>query len=413
MADLYNYVVLTGTIETDTADIQTEVQTEFTNAFGSSLSLSSSSPQGLLITEETLSRTSVADNNVALANQINPNLSGGVFLDALCALTAVQRSPNTYSLVVGTLTGVTGTIIPIGSLAHDTNQNQWQTTAPVTINGSTTVSFQAVVPGPLTIEAASLTSIVTNILGWETVTNAAPQTQTGLASQSDAELKTFRLNTLAAQGTALPLAILAGLYLTPDQGGAGCTSATFLENISGTTQVVKRNPSDASGVTMTGHSIYVCATGGTDVEIAKVLTSKKDGGAGYSNGASAFPVSVLLTVPISMQVIDVLFDRPDLIPIKVKVKISANTSVQDPVSVVTTALLNYANGLLPSQPGLVIGASVSAFEFAGAITFAAPGIFVLDSQVGLVSGSLGYATLPFFVWQLPTLVAGNIVVDII
>ena len=86
MTNVYDYVATTGVIVPDTAVIQTQVQDEYLAAFGSDLNISPSTPQGILITTETLARSSVADNNATLANQINPNESGGIFLDALLAL---------------------------------------------------------------------------------------------------------------------------------------------------------------------------------------------------------------------------------------------------------------------------------------------------------------------------------------
>ena len=72
----------------------------------------------MLIAAETLARTEVVNNNAALANQINPNNAGGVFLDAILALTGMQRSSATQTLVTNvTLTGVAGTVISAGTLA--------------------------------------------------------------------------------------------------------------------------------------------------------------------------------------------------------------------------------------------------------------------------------------------------------
>lgn len=414
MADVYNYVTLTGTIETDTSVIQTEVQGEFQTAFGTDLSLESSTPQGLLISDETLARSAVADNNVAVANQINPNIAGGIYLDALAALTAAQRAPVGYSQVIGSLTGVSGTIVPIGSQALDLNGNLWETIVSVTILGGTAATiFQSVAPGGITIAIASLTSIVSTVLGWETVTNAAVQYQLGSDAQSDAAFRNYRLNTLAGQGTALPLATLAGLYTAVSLGGAGCTSVSFLENLSNVTAVVKKHPSDPTGVTMTGHSIYICAAGGSNLDIANVLTSKKGGGCGYSNGASMTPIAQPITVPYSGQVLTVLFDRPDPVPIQVQVKISANTSIPNPTQVVKAAIEAYAAGQIPGENGLGIGDSVSGFEFAGAITTYSPGIFVLDVQIATIPGTLGYATIPITVWQQANVTDSSITVIIV
>ncbi len=99
VVDIYNYIEPQGVIVTDTTgEILNEVINEYQNAFGQDLIAptinnpqSFSTPQGLLITSETLARQSVVDNNALLANQINPNVSGGIFLDAILALLDYQE----------------------------------------------------------------------------------------------------------------------------------------------------------------------------------------------------------------------------------------------------------------------------------------------------------------------------------
>jgi hypothetical protein len=115
----YSYLTTTGTIIPDTADLKAEVQAEFRAALGSDLSIEDETPQGVLIVGEVQSRSAAAANNAALANQINPDVSGGVFLDALSALSGLQRAAATVTVVSGVeLTGVPGTVIPTGTRAR-------------------------------------------------------------------------------------------------------------------------------------------------------------------------------------------------------------------------------------------------------------------------------------------------------
>lgn len=59
--------------------------------FGQDLDISPETPQGVLITMETENRDAIVRNNAELANQINPDLAGGVFLDAIWALMGGAR----------------------------------------------------------------------------------------------------------------------------------------------------------------------------------------------------------------------------------------------------------------------------------------------------------------------------------
>jgi hypothetical protein len=106
------YINQTGTILPDTSGILTDVTNEYLAVFGADLVVSPSSPQGVLITAEALARTEVVQNNAQIANQINPNIAGGTFLDAIMSLTGIQRTAQTQTQVPNvTVAGVAGTII--------------------------------------------------------------------------------------------------------------------------------------------------------------------------------------------------------------------------------------------------------------------------------------------------------------
>jgi uncharacterized phage protein gp47/JayE len=293
----YEYIADSGIIVPDTADILTGVQDEFKAAFGSDLIVTADTPQGVLINAEALARSEVVNNNAALANQINPNTAGGVFLDAIMALLGQERTPASPSVVTGVLlTGVAGTVIPAGSQAKTSVGDLFQTISNVTLNGSgqATATFQSVQNGAIPCAIAALTNIVTNVLGWETVSNPTAATL-GTTTQSDQAARTFRQNTLAFQAVALPEAITSALYNVP-----GVQSLTFQENISDTTQVI-------NGISMISHSIYACVNGGLNADIAAALLENKSSGCGWNGGTS-----VTITEPASGQPYTVKFDRhPD------------------------------------------------------------------------------------------------------
>ena len=405
MADaVYNYIEPSGVIIPDTDVIQEQVIEEYKNIFGFDLIVTPNTPQGLLITAETLARDAVAVNNATLANQINPNIAGGLFLDAILALTGIERTPATFTTVIGTVTGVVGTIIPAGSQARiSTNDELFETTTLVTIplGGTITVLFQAVNSGPIDVGVGTLTDIVSTVLGWETVTNASGEETLGTNTQSDIAAKSYRKATLAIQGQALPEAILSGVNALPN-----VTSATFLENIESTPEVV-------SGVSMNPNSIYVCVDGGADLAIAEVLTNKKSGGCGYTNGAGV-PVSVPVTVPFSGQIIDVLFDRPTPVPQLVRVTVTASETLSNPTTVVKNAILAYAAGEIPGESGLVIGEDVSCFELASAINYYDRSIFVQDLEISDIAPvSYSNVTKTIEVFEIAIILASSISVTVL
>lgn len=406
-APVYNFIIPTGTIVPDTADILLTVQNEYKAAFGADLIVTSDTPQGILIVAETLARAAVAANNAAIANQINPDISGGVYLDALLALMGSFRVPASNTTVIAQLTGVAGTIIPINSQAQDTSGNIYQTTSQVTLApgspGTATVEFEAIAPLPLSVAAHTLTTIVSDVLGWETVDNAAAQTNIGTAPQSDARAKLFRRVTLGLQGSSIAEAITSALYATP-----GVTSVTFRENTAASTQTI-------DGISMVAHSIYACVNGGSDADVANALVSKKSAGAAYNNGASGSPVDYVYTNPFSGQMMDILFDRPDEIPVLVQVTVTNTNTVEDPVNAVKQAVVDYANGNLPNgETGLTVGTPVSCFEIGGAINVEVPSIFVTNVEIALVSGG-GFSNnqIAIALWQIATLDASSVSVTIV
>lgn len=400
----YEYIDSTGVIVPDTANLKSEVEAEYVEAFGTDLVISDDTPQGVLIVAETIARDEVVRNNAALANQINPNEAGGVFLDAILALTGTVRNSQTYSYTTCFLTGVPGTVIPATtSTAKNENNDVFASISTVTLNGDgeATVTFQALEPGPIGAQAGTLTQIVNGVLGWETITNT-DDAVLGSLTQSDESAREFRRNTLALQGMALPEAITSALYAT-----TGVKSLTFRENVTSSIQVI-------DGVTMKPHSMYVCVDGGTDEDVATVLLEKKSGGCDYTNDAG-IPITVDVVEPASGQVYPVSFDRPNIIVIEAQVTISVNNSITgDPVKLVKDAIIAYANGLIEGESGFSVGTPVSSFELAGAINITYPGIFVKNLGTKLAGSPGDYSSneLPITIYQKATITENDIVVII-
>lgn len=400
----FQYITSTGTIIPDTSDLLSEVQTSFQSVFGTGLNVDPSTPQGVLITALTLARSTVVNNNAALANQINPNISGGTFLDAIMALTGVQRVVQTQTSITNvTVTGVTGTTIPEGSQAQTAAGDIFASLAPVTLpsGGSVTVNFASVEYGAIPCAENAL-NIISNggVLGWETVNNGASSVTTlGQTTQSDQAARTYRQNTLGFQGLSLATAIIAALYATP-----GVTSLTFQENVAATTAVI-------NSITMVPHSVYACVEGGSNTAIAAALLENKSSGAGWNGGTSSS-----LIEPASGQTYSVSFDRPNQVGILVTV-ITPNGNEAN----VVQAILDYAagfveiidqNGVTQTLPGFVVGASVSPFVIAGAVMAENPGIILTSVEIGIApSGSQSAVVIPIGVNQIASVIAGDITVN--
>lgn len=389
------YVVETGVIVPDTGDLLTEVQNEYKQAFGQDLVVTPETPQGLLITAETLARDAVVRNNAALANQINPNLAGGVFLDAIWALTGGQRIVATRSTVEAIISGVPNTVIPAASRASTIDNAEFETIGVyiIGLDGSVTAQFQSVEFGPISAPVGTLTQIIDSVLGWETVNNDV-QATLGSATESDGASRVRRINTLTLQGQSTAEAIISGLYDTE-----GVKSLSFRENITNASATI-------DGVLLVAHSIYACVDGGTDLAVATTLLSKKSAGANWNGD-----VEVEVIEPFSGQIYDVKFDRPNPIPVLARVTIRANTAILDPATAIRSAILAFANGELDGEQGFTVGTSVSPFELAGAINRLYPTIYVAKVEVSLASVvSFSTNVLPMAIFEIATILSGSIAI---
>jgi hypothetical protein len=399
MAD-YKFMESTGLVIPDTVDLKTTVENEYREAFGQDLVIIPESPEGLLIAAETESRDAVARNNAELANQINPDFAGGVFLDAIAALTGLERRQAEPSLVPGQLSGVPGTIILAGAEAgtevDGVVRDIFHTKDNVILDnrGTAKVWFYSNILDAIPCPVNSLTRIVTPVLGWETVNNAKPATL-GQPVEKDAIFRKRRKDTLFLQGVALPGAIMSAVMDVP-----GVRSMVFRENYDSVPKVI-------DGVTIPPHTIYTVIDGGTDEDVAHALFANKSLGCGWLG-----EVSVEVTDKVSGQTYLVRFSRPKDVPVRARVTVRAmGSSAVDYRGGVVDAIMAYANDQLDDMRGFVVGAPVSPFEMSAAIGMQNSGLFVVNLVVGpfaATAAGLQPETMPLEIWQKAVITPASI-----
>ena len=359
----YDYLINSGVIVADTSTTLSEVQSEWLSDFGADLDLTPSTPQGLMISAETLSRDGIARLSADIANQFNPNIAGGIFLDALCSLSGLTRTVATKTTVTATVNGTAGAIIYEGAKAETTTGDVFECTVATTIPpaGIIDVPFQSVEFGAVPCLVGTLINIVDGILGWDSITNASAGIL-GKDEQSDLSLAQLRRNTLALQGTQTSEAVMSALYATQ-----GVQSLQFRENYEDTTQIIDT-------VSMKPHSIYVCVNGGTDTDVATAILKNRSACSGF-NGTTTINITAS-----SGQSIPVQFDRPEVIQILSRITVRINGATGDVTNTIKQRVVDYANGLLDGEAGFVVGGSVSPFELAGAV-LGMSGVYVLSSEI--------------------------------
>ena len=373
----YNFITSTGTIVPDTSTTRESVVMEFRGVFGQDLITDDETPEGVWINAETTSRQSVARNNANLANQINPNLAGGVFLDAVWALTGGGRTTATRSTVAATVTGLANTQIPAGSLAATTDGNQFRAvnTISIPVSGTLTgAAFESVNTGPVAAGANTLTRIIDAVLGWETITNPSAATP-GVSQESDEDSRNRRRRTLGLQGRSVAAAVTANLNAI-----MGVRSLAFRENITDQTATI-------DGIRLVPHSVWACVDGGSDTAIASALLRSKTAGSNW-NGAQTQAV----TEPTSRQSYTVRFDRPTVTQISVRATVRRTSNVADPITAARESIIRFAAGQIPGEEGFIVGGDVSPFELSAAINRDNPAIFVSRCEVAVAEDTPAFST---------------------
>lgn len=387
MADSsYTYIASTGVIVADTSDVLDTVTAEFQTAFGVDMPMDPETPQGLLVTAETAARTGVAENNAALANQINPREAGGIYLEAICALMGLYKDGATFTRSPGCIvTGQPGApTFPAGIQMKTAAGDIFASAGTVDLDssGNGTVDFIAIESGPVPCPADGQCQIIDVVLGWETVSTPNDPVL-GALEQSDASLRAEREETLAKQGISSVEAQMSDLADL-----LGVISIQYRENYT-------KVPATIDGITLDANSVWACVDGGTDLDVATSLLQNKSDGAAW-NGA----VSVPVLNAVSGQTYTVLFDRPALVPIMARFTIRQGTFSGDITALVKQAMADYQAQLIPPLSGFKVGTQASPFEMGGAVMLENPGMFVAKVEIALVSSGVYQTTeLPIVINQ--------------
>jgi hypothetical protein len=391
MTYAYDYIAETGVVVPDTSNVLADVQQEWKTATGANVSTDPSTYTGAQITGEVSARSSIVKANAKIANQINPNQAGGLFLDALCALLGLTRAPATPTKVINVmLTGVINTNLPAGtraSIGQGGTIFTLQTGVTLANNGSGLGvgygTFICTVSGPIACVSGALNWPVDSILGWETVTNnqsgtPASVTTVGSNQETDAQLRARRNNTLAKQGISTRQGQISDLYdLRDSNNNLVVTSVAFLENIADTTQTI-------NGISMVAHSIWACVDGtATPQQIGMSLLRNKTDGANW-NGAQ----SVAVVDPASGQTYTVKYDVPTYVFIYGAMTIKQGSYTGNLQADAAQAVADYFIGNVDGFSAVGIGQNVSPFEIAAAVVARCAGCIVMVCNIGTAPGSL-------------------------
>lgn len=270
-----------GVVIPTTQEVRDDLAAQFQDAFRTNendpdLNVDPSSPMGQVVDLVTAEVEAKNAEVAFLANQYNPALATGSFLDALANLYGLTRKLSEPTVVTCVCTGLRGTTIPYGAIVQDGNGNQLRHNvvlgAQIGDSGTVETTFVTVEHGAIEIGAGTVNKIVTVIPGWDSVTNPAAGVL-GRDREPDGELYSRMINSYAINANGSVAAIESNLAELD-----GVLDVIVLENYTNAEQT-------QFSLELKPHSIGVCIVGGDDTEIARVIFERKPAGTATTGNA--------------------------------------------------------------------------------------------------------------------------------
>jgi uncharacterized phage protein gp47/JayE len=278
------------------AEIYQSLQASFQSIYGSDGYIDADSQDGQLLAVFAKAIYDANSMAIFVYNNYSPSSAQGAGLSSAVKINGIRRQSPSRSTVTVLVVGQIGTQIDGGVVSDANGVNKWDLPASVLIPpaGQVEVTATAQEDGAVEAPAASVTQIVTPILGWQSVTNPA-EASPGAAVETDATLRRRQ-----AFSVALP-------SQTPLQGIQGAVA-----NVAGVSQsvVYENSSSDFDADGLPPHSIAAVVLGGAAQDIADAIRLKKTPGSytygdvevDYANDTGVVEV-IRFFVPTSVDVI--------------------------------------------------------------------------------------------------------------
>lgn len=348
----------------DTSTILEQVQNVFLTAFPN-LNVDPSTPQGQIITAITEMFVQAQSDITEFAN-IFVNGGTGVWLDAYCkTYYGITRKQASNGSVTAIISGTNGTIIPVGFTAKS-GDYEFETTSEYIIEsgGSCYTELFAKDNGDFSIDAGTLTTIITPVTGVERITNPYESTS-GTNTETDNELRLRALNSLTYRATS----IFDGLLAQIEQL-AGVQKVAGYENNT-------KNSVEYKGIMCEPNSIAVICKGGDLKQIAKVILENKTVGADVMGD-----IDINVYEEISKQTSTMRIYRPTKVVLKAELQVAINNlTTQDYAEQLKNQIINIIDNYN-------INDEIIPFQVASSISLM--NVKLVDFKMGLASATATY-----------------------
>lgn len=379
------------------------VQADTNAAFGGNLNPALNTPQGQLASSLTAIIGDANNQFLALANGVDPAYASGRMQDAIGRIYFITRNPAQPTVVQATIAGLSGTVIPAGSLAVATDGNLYSCTQAGTIPvaGSITLPFACTVNGPIACPAGSLNQIYRAIPGWDSITNAADGVL-GNVTETRAAFEARRAQSVAINAKNTLQSVLAAVLAVPN-----VLDAYVSENTT-------TSPVTTRGVTLAANSIYVCVSGGDAQAVAQAIWSKKPPGCGYTGNTTETVQDTNSGYAAPYPSYSVTFETPSSASIVCSVQIANSTQVpSDALTQIQNAVITAFSGA-DGGTRARIGSEIFASRFYGGIAALGSWAQIISVTIGVassgasVTGSISGTTLTVTAVASGTLAVGQI-----
>ena len=261
-------------------EIRDELREKWVATYGSAVDLSASSPDGHQIDIEASTISDIAELVQGVFSRLTLDGASGIWVDIFASYRGLTRIGASYSSVVATFTGTSGTVIPEGTIIKYPGASVYFVTnseVAVSTDGTASVTATAQSTGVVSVDAGA----------WEMV-SASPDVTVAVAvagtigrdEETDSEFKT-RIKNYDASGLATVNTMTS--YITNNV--TGITGCTVKENDTASADSEGRPP----------FSFEVVISGGSsDDEIAAAILYCKPAGIksyGTKNAEPGYPVN--------------------------------------------------------------------------------------------------------------------------
>jgi len=453
----------TGFVTPLESEILTGVQADINAAFDNQLSEDLTSPQGQIAQSQAAIIADKNDQFLSFHNSVDPAYSSGRWQDGIGRIYFISRIPAQSTVVSATVSGLTGTTIPIGSEAKAQDGNIYYSDESVTIpvSGSITCSFSCSVSGPISCGIGQLDTINKAIPGWDSITNLSAGV-IGRNVETPADFEYRRANSVALNSVGFLTSVLASVLnvdgvvdaYASQNNEATASGAVFTGEISGTTltvtvltsgtiaigqtvigaaqgtvitelgsgaggtgdYVVSISQTLASGslssavggVPLLPNSIYIAVSGGDSQDIGEAIFLKKTPCA--MNGDTTVTVTDNYSgFSAPYPEYDITFKRPDAVPILFTVNMQSNSSApSNATEQIRAAVISAFNGGDGGQRAR-IGSYLFASRFYAGIASLGSWALIYNVLIGVVSAD--QTSVLMQIDQIPTLDEEDITVN--